>query len=80
VSLCLEICRFAKVMKGIVNLMREWWRQWSLLECPYCGRADLRSSTRRGPLEWALSRLSILPYRCARCQRRFYLLRRGASA
>ena len=70
--------QFTEVMREAVNILKEWWRQWSLLECPYCGEADPRPSTRRGPWEWALSRLSILPYRCARCQRRFYLLRRGA--
>ena len=67
-------------MKETAGLVREWWRQWSLLECPHCGGDDVRRSTSRGPREWALSRLSILPYRCVRCQRRFYLLRRGAGA
>ena len=34
-------------MKEAMRLVREWWRQWSLLECPFCGVAGVRRSTRR---------------------------------
>ena len=64
-------------MKEAVRLVQEWWRQWELLECPFCGEADVRRSTLR-QWERALEWFSILPFRCARCNRRFYLLRRRA--
>jgi len=59
------------------ELLREYWRQLTLAECPHCGGADIHASRPRS-WERALWWLSLCPYRCTRCGHRFYLRRRGA--
>ena len=65
-------------MREKVELLREYWRQFGVPECPHCGGADFspsRPRLRERPLAW----LSLFPFRCVRCQRRFYLRRPGAG-
>ena len=55
-------------------LLRDYWEQLKQPECPHCGDASLCHSRPRlweRPLAW----LSLFPYRCLRCARRFYLRR-----
>jgi len=40
--------------------------------CPDCGSDLMRSSTRRGPVDWAVAMLGMRPYRCQLCRRRVY--------
>jgi PAS domain S-box-containing protein len=40
--------------------------------CLKCGCSDVRRSKRHGALEWILKRFFIVPWRCVRCQRRFF--------
>lgn len=65
-------------MKETAELLREYWRQLHLPECPHCGDADLCPSRPR-LWERPLCLLSLCPYRCLRCAHRFYLRRRGVG-
>src|SRR5690242_19641913 len=40
--------------------------------CLKCGCSDIHRSKRRGAIEWILKRFLIVPWRCMRCQRRFF--------
>jgi transposase-like protein len=40
--------------------------------CPYCGCEETHRSHRAGPIDYFLRWLSLLPYRCADCERRFH--------
>jgi DNA-directed RNA polymerase subunit RPC12/RpoP len=42
------------------------------LRCPNCGGADIRHSLRRGILDWLMNVFDKAPFRCRRCERRFY--------
>ena len=59
-------------MRESVELIREWWQQLRLSECPLCGADDIDPSH---PRAWdrVLVWLSLRPYRCAACHRRFHL-------
>jgi len=40
--------------------------------CPYCGCEETHRSHRTGLIDYFLHWLSLLPYRCAECERRFH--------
>lgn len=49
--------------------------------CPQCGWSDVRLSKSKGALDAAmLGALSLAPFRCRTCGRRFYRFHRGAAA
>src|ERR1019366_2772813 len=42
------------------------------VRCPSCGGADIRHSLPRGLLDWFMMAFGKAPFRCRRCERRFY--------
>ena len=40
--------------------------------CPNCGWQDVRRSISKGPLDFALTAFSLMPFRCRTCGHRFY--------
>ncbi|MBI1786813.1 MAG: hypothetical protein HYR60_04570 [Acidobacteria bacterium] len=49
-----------------------WGNEFSYPPCPHCGEHKARASMRRGFLDLLLRLISIHPYRCRGCRRRFY--------
>ena len=42
------------------------------MRCPSCGGADVRHSLQRGIVDSFMKAIGRTPYRCRRCERRFY--------
>jgi hypothetical protein len=40
--------------------------------CPYCGCGEIHRSHRSGVMDYVFQFVSLLPYRCADCERRFH--------